>query len=553
MRVILLRPPRYVWPFNSETSAFWQPLGLLCLAGHARREMPELSLEVWDCPGERIGWRTLQQRLGERRIDVLGIGEETVSAHEGVRAARIVRRLWPECLNVAGGVYFAHAIEPTLELGCIDAIVRGEGEVTFVELLRAGRDRAAWAKIPGLAYRDPGGATVVTPRRPLIADMDSLPFPAYDLLDMSCYGRGSRNHPDLVSIEHSRGCVDRCNFCILWKHMGESVNGHPHPRGESPDSPRRLPTGVRGGSGDPPRGTVATSVNGNGQVRPSWRTKSPGRSFEEVRRLYREFGRRTFGWVDPTFNVSPRWSDEWAELVLRSELVDSRGRAATLHTAWLRADGVLRDEHAGVLEKLVRAGLRQVMIGVERDDPEGLAYLGKHDNGPEICRQAFAIFRRKYPQVYTIGTMIFGLPSDTRASLARLRNVEYEMGMDYCFLMPLTPNPGTEVESLAIPGALAVGEHLSRYNFHTPVVPTESLSTAQLESLYWRIMFNPNPHRLVRGLRQALRRDRRKRRVFRALLGRGTAIATRSLLNRLLHRRSTQPLLHSRKPPWYEN
>lgn len=55
MRVLLLRPPRYVWPFNSETSAFWQPLGLLCVAAAVRRAMPQHEVQVWDAPAERCG------------------------------------------------------------------------------------------------------------------------------------------------------------------------------------------------------------------------------------------------------------------------------------------------------------------------------------------------------------------------------------------------------------------------------------------------------------------------------------------------------------------
>ena len=93
MRVLLLRPPRYVWPFNSETSAFWQPLGLLCLAAFVRRELPGVEVAVWDAPGEKFGWRTLERRLAERPIDVLGIGEETVSAHEALRAAGLVKQI----------------------------------------------------------------------------------------------------------------------------------------------------------------------------------------------------------------------------------------------------------------------------------------------------------------------------------------------------------------------------------------------------------------------------------------------------------------------------
>jgi anaerobic magnesium-protoporphyrin IX monomethyl ester cyclase len=516
MRVLLLRPPRYVWPFNSETSAFWQPLGLLCLAAAVRRELGDVAVEVWDAPGERFGWPTLRRRLAERPIDVLGVGEETVSAHEALRAARLVKHLWPGCTVVAGGLYFPYVIEPTLRSGCVDVIVRGEGERTFVELLRHIGDRARWGGLSGLAFLDDAGRVVLTPPRELIADLDALPLPAYDLVDMSQYGRGSHNHPALVSIEHSRGCIDACAFCILWRHMAQSADG-------------------------------------NGRWRPRIRTKSPWRSFEEVRRLVRDFDRRTFGWVDPTFNALPDWSDRWAELMLASDLMDPRGRARTLHTAWLRADGVVRDERLGILPKLIRAGLHQVMIGVERDDEAGLAALQKHHNELDVTREAFAIFRRKYPQVYTIGTMIFGLPGDTLADLRRLRARQYELGMDYCFLMPLTPNPGTAVaEEAARAGRIANGD-LASYNFHTPVCRTETLSLRDLESLYWRLMLSPDPRRLLRAARQLLaQRDRRKRRVHRALLGRGTTIAARSLVRAVLHPRSKQPTLYSRKPPWYD-
>jgi radical SAM superfamily enzyme YgiQ (UPF0313 family) len=559
MRVLLLRPPRYLWPFNSETSAFWQPLGLLAVAAAARRDLPGVDVRIWDAPGEKFGWPTLERRLAAFPIDVLGLGEETVSAHEALRAAGLAKHLHPGCVVVAGGTYFAHAIEETLADGRVDVIVRGEGEDTFVELLRylkspisnlqseisnlksqmphadaglgvrkgVGNLKAAGFLTPfltlagleairGIAFRGAGGRPVVTPPRPLIADMDALPFPAYDLVDMAAYGRSSRNHPALVSIEHSRGCTDSCNFCILWKHMGQSADG-------------------------------------NGSVRPRWRTKSPERSFDEVLRLYRDFGRRTFGWVDPTFNASPDWSDRWADLMLRSDLAGPRGRPRTLHTAWLRADGVVRDERLGVLEKLVRAGLRQVMIGVERDRPEDLEALGKHGAGPEVAREAFALFRRKYPQVYTIGSVIFGLPRDTPQDLSRLARCEQEMQMDYCFLIPLTPNPGTAPAAEAAAAGRLANHNLASYNFHTPVCTTDALSLADLEALYWRLMLRPDLRRAGRWLRQTFfERDARKRRVHLAMLSRGTRIALESLLRAALGKRNGQPALYSRRPSWYD-
>lgn len=268
--------------------------------------------------------------------------------------------------------------------------------------------------------------------------------------------------------------------------------------------------------------------------------------------LYRKFGRRTFGWVDPTFNASPQWTDQWSDLMLRSDLMDVRGRPRTLHTAWMRADSVVRDEKLGVLGRLVAAGLRQVMIGVERDDPAGLALLTKHNNIAEICREAFAIFREKYPQVFTIGSIIFGLPGDTIDDLRRLMSCEYNMGMDYGFLIPLTPNPGSEASDAAHRGGYIVNEDLASYNFHTPICRTDSLSLRDLESVYWQMIFRPDRRRLTRIFQQLLQPDRRKRRVHFSLLTSGTKIAAKSLWRRIFHPRCSQPALYSRRPSWYD-
>lgn len=512
MRILLLRPPRYLWPFNSETSAFWQPLGLLSLAGAVRRAMPGAEVEVWDAPAVQMGWRSLERRLRERPVDVLGVGEETVSAHEALRAVRLVKDLHPNCVAVAGGLYFPYALDQAFD-GGVDVVVRGEGEATFVELLDHARDRAAWRAIPGIAFRE-NGETVLTPARPLIADLDNLPMPAWDLIDMDAYGRGSRNHPGLVSIEHSRGCIDSCAFCILWKHMGrESESG----------------------------------------VASCYRSKSPRRGYEEVEHLYRRFGRRTFGWVDPTFNASPRWSDEWAGLMLRSPLCPPGREPLTTHTAWMRADCLVRDHGLGVMDKLVRAGLRQVMIGVERGDAGDLASLGKHHNGPEVTREAFAILRRHYPQVYSIGSVIFGLPGDSLGSVRRLMRWADGLDMDYCFPIPLTPNPGAGLtRELEQRGYVGNGDRAS-YNFHTPVCRTDALALRELDAMYWRLFFRPDAGRL-RWLSRALFPvgDARKRRVSRALLAKGAGIALRSLLHGLVRPGDPQPTLFSRRPSWYD-
>ena len=213
----------------------------------------------------------------------------------------------------------------------------------------------------------------------------------------------------------------------------------------------------------------------------------------------------------------------------------------------------MRDEKLGILKKLVRAGLRQAVIGLERDDAGGLAALGKHHNDAEVCREAVAILREKHPEVYIIGSLIFGLPGDTWADLNRLMAWQDRLGPDYCLIIPLTPNPGTTVAQEFVGAGGARDADLAHYNFHTPVCATQTLDLPTLRGMYWRTLLRPSWRRIQWALRTMLfERDARKRRITRSLLRHSTNIATECLRDTWLGTRSAQVTCYSRKPSWYE-
>lgn len=509
MKIVFVRTPRYVWPFNSETSAFWQPLGFMSLAGQLKASRPDWPVRIIDCPGAKLGWRTLLSTLSSDWPDVICLGEETVSSHEALRLASLVKEQHPDTIVTAGGVFFSYAAEEALDTAFMDYVVHGEGEITLLELLDAVADNRDVKSVRGISYKQ-DGQIVKTAERPVIPDMDTLPIPAWPKVPMHLYGLGAKNHPGLVSIEHSRGCTDTCSFCNLWKFMGK-----PSEDGQT--------------------------------IRPYYRSKSPERSLEEVTRLVRDFNRHTFGWVDPTWNVDPNWTDRFCSLLLRHNV-------RIRQTAWIRADYVIRDEELGILEKAVRSGLCQVMIGVERPDEQELKSLNKHSNGPDITAKAFEIFRKKYPSVFTIGSVIFGTWDETKKSLDELSKYRYKVGMDYCFFIPLTPNPGTEVyEDACNRGIIEVADRCA-YNFHTPIMRTKRFSAKQLEKLYFKLMFRINLEGIAHHLKQLFTlRDNRRRRVLKSLVKYGTQIATRCIANKLRHPFSNKPTIYSREPVWYNS
>jgi radical SAM superfamily enzyme YgiQ (UPF0313 family) len=98
-----------------------------------------------------------------------------------------------------------------------DVIVIGEGELSTPKLLKAVEDGTELIEVKGIAFLDDEGNLIMTEREPLITDLDSIPFPAYDLFPMNHYALlrypNMKNSDRSMPILSSRGCAYQCNFC----------------------------------------------------------------------------------------------------------------------------------------------------------------------------------------------------------------------------------------------------------------------------------------------------------------------------------------------------
>ncbi|MDD2927828.1 MAG: hypothetical protein PHE30_03150, partial [Candidatus Omnitrophica bacterium] len=81
-KVILIRPPRYMWPFINESDNFLLPLGLPCIAAAIRMAFPRIEVKIIDCPPLKTGWKSLKENLERERPDIVGAGEEALYQHE---------------------------------------------------------------------------------------------------------------------------------------------------------------------------------------------------------------------------------------------------------------------------------------------------------------------------------------------------------------------------------------------------------------------------------------------------------------------------------------
>src|SRR5512133_2552016 len=463
---LFVRPPRPLWPFNSPSSAFWPPLAFASMAAALREKLTNLEVQILDAPALQMGWRTLQGELRVRNPSFVAIGEEAVSCVEGLRVARLAKATGARV--IAGGCFFGNIAAQALGTGLIDIVVHGEGEVTLVELVSALQDGSANSlrKVKGISFRD-AEEIVTTAARPLIADLDALPFPAYDLLPVERYGARSLNHPRLASIELGRGCFGSCDFCVLWRQMGRHA-------------------------GD--------------RLMPQLRVKSAERLLEEIRLLMGRYERRYLGWVDPCFNAHPEAPGALAELMLKEGLRIGQ-------SAWVRTDALVRDARSGTLARSVQSGLNEVYLGIERPAAADLSALHK-TSGTEDAREALKILRGEFPEVLTVGSFIYGLPGDSAATVRAIHRFTFELGLDVFFLIPLTPLPGTAGWDAALWDG--TGEALREFNF-LPTGRPHGRYAALERAMILSVLFNWPPARIRAWAESILRSSPRRRRVFRRL------------------------------------
>jgi len=449
-------------------------LAFASLAGALRESVPWLDVRILDAAVLRLGDSSVAAVLRQWQPAFLGIGEEAVHCADNLRLAR-----WGKTLGaavIAGGCCFAFLAPEILATGLVDVVVHGEGEQTLVELVHAWHSDglAGLDRVRGISFAR-NGQVIRTPPRPLLGDLDQLPWPAYDLLPVEHYGRSSRNHPAMAAIELGRGCHDSCDFCVLWRQMGHVVRGQSAPR---------------------------------------LRVKSSQRLEEEIVRLARRFHRRYLGWVDPCFNAHPDIPARLAERLLQRNLRLGQ-------SAWIRSDHLLRDQASGALDLCVRAGLNEVYIGIERPDAKGLEQLNKHAR-PAQARIALEILRRQYPSVFTVGSFIYGLAGDSPATMRRIYEEALALGLDLALFIPLNPLPGTRY--WRADQWDGTGEALRRLDF-LPPPPSESARPELERELLRCFMLHWSLDRLRIYWRGLAGGGARKRRMFVRVLWRGTRFA----------------------------
>ena len=311
-----------------------------------------------------------------------------------------------------GGHFPSIAWERTLALiPGLDTVVRHEGEVTLGELLRSLDCPSEWDGIPGLAFRRDGRARA-TPARPLVANLDDLPFPVRRDGTLTARGVG------IASLVASRGCFYDCSFCSIRSFYGE------------PPGPLR-------------------------------RTRSPAGVAEEMESLFREHGARVFIFKDDDLATRGARARGWIEAFAGELEARDLGR----RIAW-RISCRVDDLDPVLLRRLQRVGLTWVYLGIESGSDQGLRTFNKRFRVAD-ARLGIARLRR-LGLAFDYGFMLLD-PDSTFASVGESIGFLEDIGRRGDVAVHFTkmyPYVGTPIAArLAAEGRLAGTDAAPDYSF----------------------------------------------------------------------------------------
>jgi len=473
LRVVFVEPPKEFWFVMGEYLP--PPTAALQLAAYLEAERPRDEVTVIDCQAEGLDWRGLERRLEAEEPDVVAVSSvATCNAYTVVRALETAKRVAPDALTITGGQHFTALAEPSLkEYPVIDAIARGEGEWTLVEVVEAREAGRSLAEVKGLTFRH-GDEVVSTPPRPLIEDLDALPMPGYHLvedhLDRYHFRMMAGDRRYLI-IEGSRGCSHRCTFCSQCAFWGNR-----------------------------------------------WRAKSAKRIADEIEYCRDQFDAEFIWLTDDNFAFGPR-ADR-----LFNELVDRGLGDEVLWFVQARVDDVVASRES--LPMMRRAGNEWVLLGVESGSLEMLASYRKGVS-PGQARRAVELLKEN--DIFAQATLIIGHRRDTRASIEGLRRFVDDLDPDLAIFMILTPFPGTELYEEAVRNGWIEDWNWAHYDMIHAVMPTETLTRQEVQQELhdcYRSFYGS----LTRRLRGIFSSNRFKRRTYRYLASQNLLRQLRDLI-----------------------
>jgi radical SAM superfamily enzyme YgiQ (UPF0313 family) len=352
--------------------------------------------------------------------------------------SQFVKSIDPTVKVVWGGVHPSLFPDQTLANDNIDIVVKGEGEITFYELVERLKNNESIEGLPGIIYKK-DGQMVVGPVRPFIEDLDELPHLPYDIVEIEKYRASGLFAGPSLTFFTSRGCPFPCAFCY-------------------------------------------NRIYNSGR----WRAFSAKSTMDRIEHIVKKYGVRKFFIQDDNFivNIKRFW-----------ELMDEM-TARDLNIEWaclgVRIDTLKKIGDEG-LQKMVRAGCRDIDIGIESGSPRVLKMIKKYID-LELVLDVNRMLA-KYP-INSKCTFIIGFPGESEEEVQSTVNFAVRMVKEnpnvFTLIFVYCPYPGTELFKLAIDAGFQVPKRLEDWGNFTRdewFLKTDSWLTPDQRKRYNNICF----------------------------------------------------------------
>jgi len=366
------------------TSA-WPPLGMLYIAGILVREGIEVS--ILDQAIKNVSIDQSIRWVKKENPDIVGFSVCGSSAREAFKVTSIVKKEMPDTKIVLGNYHATFNAERILKkYPSVDVIVRGEGEYTCLDLVKCLEKKHPLKEVEGITFRN-NREIVSTPDRPLIKNINELPFPDRSLMNAEYTSliHGVRAATKrFTTVVSSRGCPFQCAFCGC----------------------RKFARGV-------------------------WRPRSVENIMKELEYLKSE-GYEQFLFVDDNFTLNTK----------RVVKLCHSMRKENLNMEWFcdsRVDNVSYD----MFREMVKAGCKILYFGIESANQRILDYY-KKGTTPEQSRSAVNKARKASMDVI-VGSFIVGAPDETRKEIQTTLKFAHELDIDVPQLNVLGAFTGTDL------------------------------------------------------------------------------------------------------------
>jgi len=418
-RIYLIAPPCHnvYRQINSKNFGVLQPpLGLAYIGSFVKKHGH--AVEIIDTAFCKDLFGNIENGISGFKPDFVGISATTPQITSALEIAGYIKKRFPTIKTILGGYHASALPEQSMADPNIDIVVCGEGEMTVAEIL----DGKDLNEIKGICFRR-DGKIKINPPRPLIENLDFLPFPLWEQLPVRSYYFFSQRAIGVIS---GRGCPYRCSFC-------------------------------------------ASSVINQYRCR----MRSSANFVDEVEWLYKNYGINNLFFNDETFTLDIKRTEEICNLIL-----DRRIRIKW--TCDTRVDHLTKP----ILKIMRSAGCQCLRVGVESADDKVLKETGKGITLEQVER---VVSWARELGIKTTAYYLLGLPYETLESLKRTLLFSRKLKTDLSYFMMHVPLPGTRTWEIAKEGRIlrCVAKDWSEYTKHDKaIVESDNLSADQLTAYH---------------------------------------------------------------------